>query len=876
MSAYIRGSKSNLRSNSPLMNGGRSPSPARGTKSEAGYSTHSQKSTGSKVKSYPRKGSTLGNMDLSPEEMEHLESVLQRFDQFRVTEEKRVRSLKDQLVEKQKARIRNAEASGDGHCYNCGRLFMPVFNPPVKCYLCKHEFCRMCLEKMPKSKELICKFCRFESVRRGQLGVWFTEELKMARAQGRVRGVSGPEALRSSLIRIKKESRANSLIQNAQDLSPNQPFASLSEMTESKTDLRDSSYPLDSSLKLQSPEDCSPLRDSILDLAIPLVNVRENKEDMDAVYKRNLEQMEQQERISFRQSVSIAFLSPHEELCVDKLEQNIPLVSTENSPSPLKTSTIEASRNKMSFGEFEMLTGEPMIDRLDATGLGTPISSVEKTQKSYESELRTPDDTELLSDPPVMGMLQGDSTGPEAEAHLAARSRFRRVRYMDVRGSMESFPGGSDSGYGPPRTETWVQQAQNEHDQSSTVSGQTGNQQSPGSLKPTKAGPGSDSSYGRTPSGISERPPGSSASGISRPATPSQPRRDLRSSFSDLRGHGHHARLTSDAGSKSTLSLTSKGTGSMLSLYSERESSYTHGIAITGDLRLDIRYDAQSSTLRIAVKQARDLAIADKKSQACNPYVKSYLLPDKTKGSKRKTSYKKHTRNPVFDEELKYHIPYSDLSERSLQISVWHKASVGSNLFLGEVIIPFTDFSFESGANWYPLAERRQIALSPSLQIFRGELLMALKLVPGGTMGRQSELHVWIKSAKGLSTSTSGKSKSSSVDPYCKIYLMPDKAKNSKRKTSVVKKNNNPEWNTNFVYQNIDRTQLNTMGLEVSIWDHDRFSSNDFLGGCRINNGTFAQPWMDAVGTEQSVWVAMLERPQTWFEGLIRLRSNLD
>lgn len=62
-----------------------------------------------------------------------------------------------------------------------------------------------------------------------------------------------------------------------------------------------------------------------------------------------------------------------------------------------------------------------------------------------------------------------------------------------------------------------------------------------------------------------------------------------------------------------------QGTGSMLSLYSERDSSYTHGIAITGDLRLDIRYDSQSSTLRIAVKQARDLAIADKKHQACNP-----------------------------------------------------------------------------------------------------------------------------------------------------------------------------------------------------------------------------------------------------------------
>lgn len=91
MSAYGRGSKSNLRSNSPLMNGARSPSPVRGTKSEAGFSTYSQKSTASKTKTYPRKGSTLGNIDLSPEEMEHLESVLQRFDQFRVREECRVR-----------------------------------------------------------------------------------------------------------------------------------------------------------------------------------------------------------------------------------------------------------------------------------------------------------------------------------------------------------------------------------------------------------------------------------------------------------------------------------------------------------------------------------------------------------------------------------------------------------------------------------------------------------------------------------------------------------------------------------------------------------------------------------------------------------------
>lgn len=34
-------------------------------------------------------------------------------------------------------------------------------------------------------------------------------------------------------------------------------------------------------------------------------------------------------------------------------------------------------------------------------------------------------------------------------------------------------------------------------------------------------------------------------------------------------------------------------------------------------------------------------------------YVKTYLLPDRTRGGKRKTKVKKHTTNPTFDETLK-------------------------------------------------------------------------------------------------------------------------------------------------------------------------------------------------------------------------------
>ncbi|VEL23811.1 unnamed protein product [Protopolystoma xenopodis] len=38
---------------------------------------------------------------------------------------------------------------------------------------------------------------------RCKTGIWFTEQLKRARQAGRIRAVSGPEALRSSIIRIQ-------------------------------------------------------------------------------------------------------------------------------------------------------------------------------------------------------------------------------------------------------------------------------------------------------------------------------------------------------------------------------------------------------------------------------------------------------------------------------------------------------------------------------------------------------------------------------------------------------------------------------------------------------------------------------------------------
>ncbi|KAF8562348.1 hypothetical protein P879_08163 [Paragonimus westermani] len=353
--------------------GSRTSSPGRGPRSEGGYSaTLSQKSTDSKKKrssTYPKKGSTLGNIDLSEEDQAHLNDVLERFDRFRQMEERRIRDLQSELVEKQKVRIRNAEASGDGHCYNCGRLFMAVFNTPIECHICRHEFCRMCLEKMPKSKDLICKFCRFESVTRGQTGVWFMEELKKARAAGRVRGVSGPEALRSSLMRIKRESRANSLMQQI----------------------------------------ANPLSDQDLD------NSCSNESSHISIDESDSRSLEDEDFDIHPRAIRLSTASTYTHKAYSPV-----------SIKPLTASTALCARS----GKCCFDPDDPM--ELELTDLGdevTPIRSTSKGLCSCESDMKTPDSAELSEHLNHSEMVL-DPVGSEAEALLRAKRSFRRVRFL--------------------------------------------------------------------------------------------------------------------------------------------------------------------------------------------------------------------------------------------------------------------------------------------------------------------------------------------------------------------------------------------------------------------------------------------------------------
>ncbi|CAM4585125.1 unnamed protein product [Caretta caretta] len=129
-------------------------------------------------------------------------------------------------------------------------------------------------------------------------------------------------------------------------------------------------------------------------------------------------------------------------------------------------------------------------------------------------------------------------------------------------------------------------------------------------------------------------------------------------------------------------------------------SSPTSG-KVGGEVKLSISY--RNGTLFIMVMHIKDLVTEDGADP--NPYVKTYLLPDINKTSKRKTKITRKTRNPTFNEMLVYS-GYSKetLKQRELQLSVLSAESLRENFFLGGVMLSLKDFNLrKETVNWYQL-----------------------------------------------------------------------------------------------------------------------------------------------------------------------------
>ncbi|CAG9107919.1 unnamed protein product [Plutella xylostella] len=137
-----------------------------------------------------------------------------------------------------------------------------------------------------------------------------------------------------------------------------------------------------------------------------------------------------------------------------------------------------------------------------------------------------------------------------------------------------------------------------------------------------------------------------------------------------------------------------------------RTSSITTsaGEAGLGRILISLRYSTQHQTLYVVVHKIMNIPLKDP-TNVPDPYVKLYLLPGRSKDSKRKTAVIKDNCNPEYDEQFEYVIPLAELHSRQVEVSVaTHKGFLGGSPVIGQVIVNLNQYDFrEARTLWFDL-----------------------------------------------------------------------------------------------------------------------------------------------------------------------------
>uniref|UniRef100_A0A3Q3L118 Synaptotagmin-like 1 n=1 Tax=Labrus bergylta TaxID=56723 RepID=A0A3Q3L118_9LABR len=230
-----------------------------------------------------------------------------------------------------------------------------------------------------------------------------------------------------------------------------------------------------------------------------------------------------------------------------------------------------------------------------------------------------------------------------------------------------------------------------------------------------------------------------------------------------------------------------------------------------------------------------------------DPYVKSYLLPDKSSQSKKKTSVKKKTVNPVYDQTLRYKVRKGELPSRTLNLSVWHAEPLGRNVFLGEVeaALGLWDWSCTQPL-WQDLQPR--VHLNPDSISSRGTIVLSIKFIPDGYEG---ELHIWLREAHGLLSNKGG-----AIDSFVRSFILPDASRQT------------PHTTTTMVYDGFHTSDMREACAELTVWQ------------IRLSCGTGESElwedvsWMDSTVEEVAVWTSMITNPNHWIDATLPIRTT--
>ncbi|XP_042733804.1 extended synaptotagmin-3 [Lagopus leucura] len=128
-----------------------------------------------------------------------------------------------------------------------------------------------------------------------------------------------------------------------------------------------------------------------------------------------------------------------------------------------------------------------------------------------------------------------------------------------------------------------------------------------------------------------------------------------------------------------------------------------------GEIQLTVRYASIRQSLVVLVNGCRNLIPSS--NRGVDPYVRIYLLPDRRWTSRKKTSVKKKTLNPQYDEKFEFFESLEEVKRRTLDVAVKNSRPFISQekKELGKVRIDLSQEDLIKGfTQWYELTRSRR------------------------------------------------------------------------------------------------------------------------------------------------------------------------
>lgn len=150
-----------------------------------------------------------------------------------------------------------------------------------------------------------------------------------------------------------------------------------------------------------------------------------------------------------------------------------------------------------------------------------------------------------------------------------------------------------------------------------------------------------------------------------------------------------HVKLMRTDSSRSVIidnNRDASGLSTPLSPLSEEDGPLTFE---KGRLEFSMFYDREQENLNVNIIQFHGLL-----QRSCVYHVEGTLLPDLT--TRKKTTSRKHNPSPVFEEMIKFSLPFEELPERTLLLNVLELDSFSQRLPVGHLL-----YSFDTENNNY-------------------------------------------------------------------------------------------------------------------------------------------------------------------------------